>query len=267
MFTEPLLQRHPYVQAFNFHRFVAGSERKAYEAHLRHRYPEFAMTQMKDGKIVPAEPRARHLVVDYIEPMHGNEAAFGLDVSHNTELLSALERAVDTGTVSSTGLLTLAQGHGDLRGFLVIMPVYRDGMPLNSAEARRKAVIGDTAAVFNASYLVEQILRTNGLMEDASIGISVYAAATQDERFLAYRKESRQVAKATLSWVPGWIFHDQPEEIVHNFDVAGRTWRVVVSAEPQPFYRQHDGALNTLVGGILFSMLLAAFVQVLASRS
>ena len=267
LFTDPLLQRHPYVQAFNFHRIVPDSERKAYEARMRTRFPAFVMTRLKDGKVVPAEPREHHLVVDYIEPMHGNEAAFGMDVSHNAELIAALDRAIDTGTVSSTGLITLAQGGGTLRGFLVLMPVYRHGMPLNSAEGRRKAVIGDTAAVFNAPYLVEQVLQTNGLMEDPGIGISVYAAATLDERFLVFRKGEKPLPQGAPSWLPRWIFYDQPEEIVHNFDVAGRTWRVVVSAEPQPFFRQHDGSLNTLIGGILFSMLLAAFVQVLASRS
>lgn len=131
LFTDPLLQRHPYVQAFNFHRIVPGSERKAYEARMQTRFPGFVMTRLQDGKVVPASARERHLVVDYIEPMHGNEAAFGMDVSHNQDLIATLERAIDTGTVSSTGLITLAQGGGKLRGFLVLMPVYRHGMPLN----------------------------------------------------------------------------------------------------------------------------------------
>ncbi|WP_420476563.1 EAL domain-containing protein [Noviherbaspirillum sp. ST9] len=267
VFTDPLLQRHPYVQAFNFHRFVADGEREAYELRTRRRFPGFAMTRMEDGKVVPAEPRARHLVVDYIEPMYGNEAAFGLDVSHNAELVAALEHAIDTGAVASTGLINLAQGGGKLRGFLVLMPVYRHGMPLNTVEGRRKAAIGDTAAVFNATYLVEQILQSNSLMEDAGIGISVYAAASLDEQFLVFRKGARPFRQAQTSWLPHWIFHDLPEDIVHNFDVAGRTWRVVVSAEPKLFFLRHDGSLYTLIGGILFSMLLAAFVQVLASRS
>ena len=34
-FTTPLLQRHPYIRAFNFHRIVQADERAAFEAELR----------------------------------------------------------------------------------------------------------------------------------------------------------------------------------------------------------------------------------------
>jgi len=267
IFTEPLLQRHPYVQAFNFHRFVADGERDAYVAGMQHQFPGYAMKRMKEGGTVPAEPRERHLVVDYIEPMRGNEAAFGLDVSHNGPLLAALDRAIETGQESSTGLITLAQGGGKLRGFLVLMPVYRHGVPLDTMEARRKATIGDTAAVFNAADLIDKILRANGLLEDAAIGVSVYAAATLDESFLAYRTGPRPFQSNAQSWLPGWIVYDHPDEIVHNFDIAGRTWRVVISAQQRLFTAQNDGSLNVLIGGVLFSILLAAFAHVLASRS
>ncbi|WP_088709395.1 EAL domain-containing protein [Noviherbaspirillum denitrificans] len=267
VFTEPLLQRHPYLQAFNFHRIVTEAGRQDYEEQMRRRFPGFAMMRLKDGKPVPAEPRDQHLVVDYIEPMRGNEVAFGLDVSHNAQVAAAAGNAVDTGEAASTGIVNLAQGDGGLRGFLVIMPVYRHGMPLETIAQRRAAAVGDTAAVFNAAGLVDKILRAKGLLDDASIGISVYAAATLDERALVYRTGVQAMTPDTPSWLPRWVFYDQPDEIVRNFDVAGRTWRVMISAAPEAFFRKHDGSLNTLVGGVLFSMLLAAFVQVLASRS
>ena len=267
VFTEHLLQRHPYIQAFNFHRFVPAAELPGYEAIMRTQYPDFAVTQLKDGKLLPAEPRDRHLVVHYIEPMAGNEAAFGLDVSHNLQLMESLQHAIDTGKVASTGLLTLAQGGGKLRGFLVLLPVYRHGMPLDTAEARRKAAIGDTAAVFNAHDLIRKILDANNLLDDADIGISVYGAASVDDRFLAFRKGQAPFRGAAQSWLPIKLFYDQPEELVHNFDIAGRTWRIVVSAEPVFFTQRHAGALNGLIAGTLFSILLAAFVQVLSSRS
>ncbi|MGH8809481.1 MAG: CHASE domain-containing protein, partial [Noviherbaspirillum sp.] len=115
-FTQPLLQRYPYVQAFNFHRFLSGPERPAYEAEMRKRYPDFVMRQLQDGQLIPAQARDRHLVVDYIEPMRGNEAAFGLDVTRNAHLIETVQQAIDTGNAVATELLTLAQGGGRLRG-------------------------------------------------------------------------------------------------------------------------------------------------------
>src|SRR5471032_3244238 len=42
-FSTPLLQRHPYIQAFNFHRYVPHSQRAAFEAELRRIVPGYAM--------------------------------------------------------------------------------------------------------------------------------------------------------------------------------------------------------------------------------
>jgi|GEM_PF-215031 len=267
VFTEPLLQRHPYVQAFNFHRFIPGNEREAYEARMREQFPGFSMRQLSNGELVPAQARERYFVVDYIEPMRGNEAAFGLDVSVNALLMSGVERAIDTGEVASTGLVKLAQGGGKRRGFLVLLPVYRHGMPLDSVEARRKAVIGDTAAVFNANDLIEKILAANRLLDDAGVAVSVYADATLDDESLAFRSGGKPYDNEARSWLPSWVLYDGPEPIMHDFDVAGRTWRIVVSAPPRIFTHSHSDSLYGLIAGILFSLLLCAFVQVLSSRS
>ncbi len=262
-FTEPLLRRHSYVQAFEFHRIVAPQDRPAYEAQMRRYKPDYAMTQLRDGKPGPARPREHHLVVDYIEPMRGNEAAFGLDVSPNPYLNEAVQRATDTGQASSTVLLKLAQG--GLRGFLVVMPVYRHGAPLDSVEARRRAVIGDTAAVFNAAGLIEKILDENGMLGDPSLDISVYASGLPNHANLAFGKGT-PVSEA-VSLLPRWILHDSPEYIIHDFDIAGRPWRIQISAQPAVFTLHHSGSLFGLIGGVLFSLLLAVFVQAQSSRS
>lgn len=266
-FTAPLLERYPFVQAFNFHRLVTGRERASYEAKMRKQFPDFAMTQLKLGVPVPADTRARHLVIDYIEPAAGNEVAFGLDVSPNTQLMEGFQYATDTGNAVSTGLVILAQGGGKVRGFLVVMPVYRHGMPLDDVEARRRAVIGDTAAVFNAGSLIEKILGENGLLNNEQIDISVYAGDAHDERNLVFRKGAAPFAHDDAAWFQRWFFYDSPDTIIHDFDVAGRPWRVVVNAKPEFFTEKHNGSLSGLIAGVLLSLLAAAYVQTLSSRS
>ncbi|MFC7514860.1 EAL domain-containing protein [Herbaspirillum sp. GCM10030257] len=268
VFTLPLLQRHSYVQAFNFHRLVPEDQRISYEEGMRRLYPGYIMTELENGRPVPTKIAARHLVVDYIEPLTGNEAALGLDVTRNAHLSEAVQWATDTGQPTATSLLKLAQG-GGATGFLVVMPVYRHGAALDSVEARREAVIGDTAAVFNAATLIDKILGENGMLNDASLDISVYANGEADDRHLAFRKladptESRQ---SPVAGIPNWLFHDRPDPIVHDFDVAGRPWKIVVSRSAQLFTKRHNGSLVTLIGGILVSFLIAAYVHALASRS
>ncbi|HJV81977.1 EAL domain-containing protein, partial [Noviherbaspirillum sp.] len=266
-YTQPLLARYPYVQAFNFHRFIAGGERAAYEAGMRAQFPGFVMTQLRGGKPVPAQPRDRYLVVDYIEPMRGNEAAFGMDVSPNKQLLDAVQYAIDSGKPASTGLLQLAQGEGLRRGFLVVMPVYKHGAPLNSVEARRRAAVGDTAAVFDASGVIERLLNEDGLLNTRTLDISVYAGGALDERLLVYRQGAAASIDTTTPWVPRWVVMDQPDSIVRNFEVAGRVWSISVAARPTLFSARHNGSLYGLVAGVLVSLLLAAYVQALVVRS
>ena len=267
VFSQPLLARHPYVQAFNFHRYISEADRPAYEQAMRLRFPGFRMNQMRGGKLVPAEARARHLVVDYIEPLAGNMAALGLDVTPNRDLADAAQRAIDTGEASSTGLLTLAQGDGKLRGFLVVMPVYRHDAVLSNVDARRRAVIGDTAAVFNAGELIAKILGTNGLVGDPDISVRVYASDALDDRYLAYVQGSVVHDSPPSPLLPSWLLYDSPETMVHGFDVAGRPWRMVVSTPRQMFAARHGGALTALAAGILCSLMIAAYLQALSSRS
>ncbi|HJV86323.1 MAG TPA: EAL domain-containing protein [Noviherbaspirillum sp.] len=266
-YTQPLLDRYPFIQAFNFHRFVPAGERKAYEESMRAQFPGFAMTQLRDGKLVPAQERDRYLVVDYIEPFRGNEVAFGMDVSPNAQEMAAVQYAIDTGKAASTGLLHLAQGDGAMLGFVVVMPVYRHGIPLDDVEARRKAAIGDTAAVFDARGVMEKLLAANGMMDTADIDISVYAGSRLDEASLAYRRGAAPIAKNEASWIPGWIVRDRPESILRRFDVAGQTWLISTSAAPTLFADRHNGSLYGLIAGALISILFAAYVQALSLRS
>jgi diguanylate cyclase (GGDEF)-like protein/PAS domain S-box-containing protein len=265
-FTKPMLERYPYVQAFNFHRFVSGEERTAYEAGMRKRFPDFALRQLQDGRVIPAPNRERHLVVDYIEPLRGNEPAFGLDVSRNAQLIEAVQYAIDTGSAAATDLLTLAQGGGKSRGLLIVMPVYRQGVALDDVAARRRAAIGDTAAVFNASGVIEKILGASGLLNDPGIGISVYASDSEDEAQLAFRNGWKYSEQAE-SLLPQWIFRDQPMTMEHDFSIAGKPWQMVVTAAPMPFTARHNGSLYGLIAGVLFSLMAAGYLQAMSSRS
>jgi CHASE1-domain containing sensor protein len=125
-FTTPLLQRHPFIQAFNFHRFVPHAQRAALEAELRSVVPDYVMTEMRDGVVVPAT-HASYLVVDYLEPLQGNRPAFGLNVRPDGLLAGALEQAIVSGQTTATGLLALAQG--PQRGFVILRPCTATACP------------------------------------------------------------------------------------------------------------------------------------------
>ena len=266
-FTTPLLQRHPFIQAFNFHRRITHAERAAFEAELRTIVPGYRMMEMHDGEILPAPVRARYLAVDYLEPMQHNLPAFGLNVRPDGLLAGALEQAVTGNLTVATGLLALAQG--PQRGFVILRPVYRHGAPLDTPQQRRDAVIGDTAAVIRAGELVQKILAGAELLDDPQLEIAVYASSGADPQAQLFRHGAVAPAQQAVGWhnLPHWLHFAYSNQVDSGFAAAGRSWHVRVTAHPRPFMADHLGSLFTLITGLLFSALTAAFVQSLTQRS
>ena len=267
VFTQPLLLRHPFIQAFNFHRLVPHAQRARFEAGLRNQVPSYEMREMDgNGKLLPTSVRESYYVIDYLEPMQGNEAAFGLDVGRNPHTREALEQALQSGRPSATGLFRLAQDPGRRSGFVLFLPVYRPGAAHATLAERRAALIGDTAAVIRASDLVQKTLSGAGLLDDTRLTLSVYAGATADPTQLAYRHGAPEPLRpaAERRW-PAWF--DVREHDDQTFVAAGKPWHVRVSALPQAFLPDHAGSLSTLLGGILLSVMSAAFVRTLTQRS
>jgi diguanylate cyclase (GGDEF)-like protein/PAS domain S-box-containing protein len=266
-FTQPLLKRYPYIQAFNFHRILLSEERAAYEAAMRENNPRFVINELVDGALRQAGVKPVYNIVDYIEPLEGNEAALGLDVSSNVHHAEITHQAIDTGLPMATGLLQLAQGIGTRSGFLVVMPVYRQGAVVDSIEARRRAVIGDTAAVFRVGDLLQKTLVEAGLLNDPGIGISVAISDRNGKMETAFEYGRETGTGKIASLLPHWLLYDQIDNIAYDFELAGKPWRMVVSSRPLWFSAIHSGSLIGLIAGVLFSLVGAAYLQRLALRS
>ncbi|MFL6659210.1 MAG: EAL domain-containing protein [Massilia sp.] len=268
-FTTPLLARHRFIQAFNFHRLVKGEERAATEAALSAVVPGTRITEMSGAGAHLAPQRAFYSIVDYLEPMAGNQAAFGLNVAENTTVKAALERAVHEQRPAATGLLSLAQDARRNGGFEVIMPVYQAGAPLATAAQRSAAQIGDTAAIIRGAELVRQILDGGKLNADPSVLVSVYVSAAPDPAHLVYASAALDGASAppARSSLARWLAPGAGEPWGSTLDIAGQPWHVLVTPGPRPWIPNHLGSLSTLVGGLLFALLMSAFVQTLVERS
>jgi hypothetical protein len=87
--------------------------------------------------------------------MTGNEAALGLDLGGDAVRLAALERMRDSGALTASGTIALAHDPRKHPGFAMRLPIYRQGMPLDTAAQRREAFTG----VVSASFVVIDLMR------------------------------------------------------------------------------------------------------------
>jgi diguanylate cyclase (GGDEF)-like protein/PAS domain S-box-containing protein len=255
-FTTPLLLRNPYIKAFNFHRAVPDADRAAFEAELQRVRPGTILRENIAGKLVPAPHRPHYNVVDYLEPMQGNEPAFGLNVSENSEVARALARAHASGRASATGLLRLAQDPSGKPSFEVVMPVYGPAGHL----------LGDTAAVVEIQILARSTLARAGLLEDRSILLKLYIGAQTGPGAMVYANHDTIDAASPELPPLRWLAHPGSHAL-DRFVAAGQTWTVEASAAPKPYLADHLASTLLLAGGLLSTLLLAAFVQAAGQRA
>jgi diguanylate cyclase (GGDEF)-like protein/PAS domain S-box-containing protein len=275
-FTGPLLQRYPFIKAFTFHRQVSDAERPAFEASLQRVRPGSAITDLIDGATRPAPRRARYSPVEFVEPLAGNQIAFGIDAASNAQVVATLARAVDSGQARATGLLNLAQVPRPQPGFLVIMPVYRHDVAQDSPAARRAALVGDTSAAIRAGDLVQKILTGNDLLADTGIRMAVYASGADGKPMRVFQSDGagpmpaaagRVGGRALLERIGQWLALDPCPALVRHLDVAGQSWRIELAAAPRAFLGDHLGSLLVVVGGGLLSVLMSVLVQASVRRS
>ncbi|MFC5547729.1 EAL domain-containing protein [Massilia aerilata] len=255
-FTTPLLLRNPYIKAFNFHRAVQDSERAEFEAGLQRFRPGTILRENVDGKLVPAPRRPHYNVVDYLEPMQGNEPAFGLNVGENGEVARALARAHASGRASASGLLRLAQDPSGKPSFEVVMPVYGPAGRL----------LGDTAIIIDVQTLARATLARAGLLEDGSVLLTMYIGAQTGAAAMVYANHDAAETAAPAASPLRWLARPGAHE-VDRFVAAGQTWTVEAHAAPKPYLADHLASSLLLAGGLLSTLLLTAFVQAAGQRT
>ncbi|MDF3036653.1 MAG: diguanylate cyclase domain protein, partial [Paucimonas sp.] len=264
-FTEPLLRHYPYIQAFNYHKIVAGKDLSSYVAAMRKHYPGFNVNERQGNLLVPVKVRDVHRVVQYVEPFEGNEPALGFDADSYRDQDEALQRALATGRPASTDLLVLVQQSEKRHGIVLLMPLYRNGVVPDDPVARQSALTGDTAVVLYTSDMVEKVMKASGFFRSPGLVVRVYAADTAEPSKLVYSddKEGGQEKKVvSLSVVSPHI-----EPIARTFDFGGRVWLMTVEADQAMWLPVVSGSMWTLGVGTLFVLLAAAYMHMFAARS
>ena len=134
------IDRHPGIQAFGWNPLILNSEREYYESLAKEDgFENFMFTERTENmELVRAAQRDEYVVVYYMEPLDGNEAAFGYDIASNPVRLTAIKKAFDSGNMSATERLTLVQEAGEQFGVLLMLPLYERNVPLMTVEDRQK---------------------------------------------------------------------------------------------------------------------------------
>jgi diguanylate cyclase (GGDEF)-like protein/PAS domain S-box-containing protein len=262
-----LSRRYPGVQVIGFNRRVPFAQKGGYEAAVRSDtsldpkgYPDFA--------IKPPGDRAEYYVVEYFEPMAGNENAFGLDVAADAARLATVERARDSGELVASAPITVVRDGNHHVGFTMRLPVYRNGAPHWTLAERREALVGLVGSSYRMDHVMQRAL-SGPLLQQVRVRI-------HDAGYTSGATQPDAPAAENLlfdSWPPGAAGGTSGANAggkskftkALSLDVGGRRWDLYFSATPEFVTPGFRLPWIALLSGLVISLLLFALIRSLAT--
>ena len=266
-----LNRRYPGIQVIHYSQRITASQKHAFETKVRND-TSVAPGGYPDFRIKPPGERPEYVVVQYVEPMAGNESALGLDLGGDAVRLTALERTRDSGQITASGSIALALDPRRHPGFAMRLPVYRKGVPLATVAQRREVFTGMVSASFIVIDLMRGVLSEQflqnihvrihdaGFLDDPS---RLQPPAAENLMFDSDRMLSAPSSRQALSDAKLVSLTS-----ISAVEVGGRRWNVSLSAR-QEFIAASDRSLPWLVmfGGVAISLLLFGLIRSLATAS
>ena len=256
-------RRYPGFQAIQLVREVANDDLARYADAVRHDtsvdargYPQF--------QIHPAGAQPQHFVIEYTEPLKGNENAFGLDLGALPPHLKALQRGRDSGEIVATERIALVQDARNEPGFVARAPLYRDGLPLQTVEQRRAALAGFVAIVFRVDTLMRAVI-DNALLDHMYVRIhdTGYIDDAQAQPPAAANlmfDSAGKAGAARLPPLPGL-------SASATLNVGQRRWQIEFDGHAGARYSRGPFAVPVIgLAGLLISTLIAALLVALQRR-
>ncbi|MDF3935792.1 CHASE domain-containing protein [Pseudomonas citronellolis] len=240
--TRDIALEFPGARGFGYIRRVPLADEAAFlRAARAEGRPDFAIHQ------VEANPGERY-VIQYVEPEASNLPAIGLDVASEPRRRQAAEAALRTGLPRLSAPITLVQASGATsQSFLMLLPVYRDGVTPATIEQRQAGAVGWAYAPLLMSEVLDD-LRLN----DPAVHFELADVTDSGDGDVFYNSGADTGTPRLY-----------PQSLQR--DVFGRRWQLEYSVHPAFLARLHPLAPSVLfAAGCLGSLLLAALLGAMA---
>ena len=230
----------PGIQGLGFSLIVPKNKLQQHIQHIRNEgFPDYT--------IKPSGDRPVYSSIIYLEPFSGrNLRAFGYDMLTETTRMKAMETARDNDVAMLSGKVTLVQetNKNVQTGTLMYVPVYRNGIPANTTEQRRAAIIGWVYSPYRMYDLMEGILGNWDLNQHNRIHLQVYDSIVSANSLLFDSQANDQSQ------------HTDQLAVNLPIDFNGKSWLLsFTKSQEQSALSGH--VLIILASGIVISLLLS----------
>ncbi|MGQ3053518.1 MAG: diguanylate cyclase domain-containing protein [Roseateles sp.] len=199
-------------------------------------------------------------IVSQISPFSRNFGAWGLDSGADPVRRQAIEQAVDSGEETLSTPVRLV--HDPLKGpgFLLFVPVYKQGHDPGTPAARRASLLGVLYAPLVANDLLRGVAEPAAALLDLKLSVRGL-----DGEFLPLLA-LRDGAALPLDDAAEYALEDASTATATHFTTAGREFRLEAALTRDAAMRLLGlSGLGVELGGALLSLLLAITVYLLAA--
>ncbi len=264
-FAEGIFSRRVGVRTLEWVPRVKDSELENFET-LAHREASPAFRIQEIGgqeKNVPLGRRSEHYPIYYVEPFEKFKFRLGDDLASDVSRREMLEKARDSGEISTTQPIRLLSETGGEIGFLVCAPVYVNDKPHNTLEDRRQNLQGFVVGSWRIDEFIKSSL--NVLLLDG-IDFYLYDGPNVSDEFLFYHFEA---INSPVSNSPEKHQTEirSPFKWITSFQVAERPWTVLY--RPKPEYlaeRSTRQPWAVLMTGFIMTMFFIFYLLLILRR-
>ena len=244
--SRQILTYFPSVQGLGFARVIQPSE-------LAQHIKGIKAEGFPDYTVWPSGERDVYTAIVFLEPCDArNQQAFGYDMFSEPVRRAAMERAAYANMSAISGKVTLVQEIDEdvQAGFLMYVPIYMRGMPLNSVEERRAALKGWVYSPFRMNNLMQGVIPDS--LQD--IDFEIYDGTELSQSTLMYKSDASR-SDQTKRHKP--MFASQ-----RTIDFYGHQWTLAFETSPL-FEASFDrySSKGILASGILISLLFFFFIR------
>jgi len=266
-FVQPFFSHMVGLQALEWAPCVPDSRRAEFEDAVRREgFQDFEITEQDPrGRLVRAARRDRYFPVCYVEPFGKNERLLGYDLASDSRRRAALERARQLHTIIATTPLNPVQAADRRFVFLVVLPVYGSREPTTTGIQPAPQFRGFVLGVFHPDTMIEDALKP---LKPIGIDVDVCHSPVPSSRYLAYHHRSRTLRGPDTAASAEEI--DRPQGIfsVASLAVGQQPWSLLMKPTPEFIAgRTTWRPWHVLGGGIIFTMLLAAYILAITDQT
>lgn len=238
--------RYPGIQGVGFSVLIPAKDKQKHLEEIRKQgFPAY--------RIYPEGERDPYSAIVYLEPFkERNLRAFGYDMYSEPVRNRAMAYARDHNQIGMSGKVKLVQETDqDIQaGFLIYLPLYKNGVPHPTEQERQKNLLGWVYSPFRIKDFIQGV----GGERSGDLYLAIYDGETLDQDSLMYQETA--VVDAN---------HDLVS--VQKFTIGGHSWSIKVQTSADFYARiNRDKPKIILAGGVLASLLLTLLTWQLIHR-